>query len=898
MPIRLLLIALMSLTVATAASAVDVFVTATTGQPYGIASIEIPIDRPVLGKQLPPIEVTEESGRVLYPISADVRQKVSRVSSRPVPQPGRGRLLGRVGNLIREITGGEEAMEQTLSRRVFFLVRGNAPVRVQLGDASGPIGQYEIQLTNDAAARQKLMNEWWSSYTAAAHRQAEAAKYPTVVESYLVAMLSGRTGMPLPDWFTSTDDEDDALVDTLKLIGGAQGVSDSMFRRAAAGHIHNEQANLPLPAAPNWAPMFEADNLDDVAVEPLAKAVPPECFYIRYGSFANYMWFRDLSQDYGGDISRMVTLNGIADDSAGRIERQLNLKTTELSRMLGGTVIEDQALIGRDLFMSDGASMGVAIQAKNVFLLRTSLTADRTKRAASDESITLKDITIAGKPVSFLSSPDNRVRSYMAEHGSVILVTNSKTIVERFFAVAEGAPSLADTASFRLSRQLMPLERQDSIFVYLSPAMLRGLVSPEYLIELRRRLVAKSDITLVHLARLAAAAEGNRETGIDQLAGLGFLPDGFGRRADGSGVISVDDTEVIDTMRGVRGTFLPIADAKITSVTQEESSWYQRVAAHYSNEFRTIDPIMIGVQREEIEGTENVERVTIHAEIAPWEPEKYGSLAKQLGPPTNVALKFAPDDIIAVQAHVASDQLGPPTHLFAAVKDSVPPRPEDFDGILNIYRSLQEIPGYLGAWPQPGALDRLPLGLGRGTPVGPNMNRLIGGLYRYTAGGYSILSFQPDILQASIPHISAINVEDKAQVRLHVGNFYGSRIEGWVNGQLYKLTSEGSGAGANYMGMLTRQLKVAPEDVHAAATRILGTPIQCTLGGQYEYSPSTHQWVSTAWTASASSQGAQLTETPPPGYVSPALKWFRGTDATLTQFDDRLVADAVIDIQR
>ena len=126
-------------------------------------------------------------------------------------------------------------------------------------------------------------------------------------------------------------------------------------------------------------------------------------------------------------------------------------------------------------------------------------------------------------------------------------------------------------------------------------------------------------------------------------------------------------------------------------------------------------------------------------------------------------MEFAPDDIVALQAHVASPQFGPPTHLFAAIKDTVPPDPDDFDGILNIYRSLRQIPGYFGAWPQPGALDRLPLGLGRGQPVGPGMSRLIGGLYRYTGGGFSILSFQPDVLQASLPFLAAIDVADSAR---------------------------------------------------------------------------------------------------------------------------------------
>ena len=686
--------------------------------------------------------------------------------------------------------------------------------------------------------------------------------------------------------------ENDELLDTLKLIGGAGGVAKSVFRQAASGDTQLSQTTTSrLPAPPNWSPNYSAPNLDGIAVEPLATRVPPECFYIRYGSFENYLWFRDLSQEFGGDVSRMITLRGIDDNSTARIETQLNLKMTELSRMLGGAIIEDQAIIGRDLFMGDGASMGILIKATNAFLLRTSLSGDRNKLVQSDSSVTQKDIKIAGRAVSFLSSADNRVRSFMAIDGDYVLVTNSRTLAERFFEVGQSGRSLAETSAFRLSRQLMPLERGDSIFAYFSPQMLQGLVSPEYLIELRRRLFAKSDIALVHLARLAAAAEGSPAVGIDQLTTSGFLPTGFGLRPDGSGVIRVGD-QVIDTLRGARGTFLPIADVKIDSVTPEEAAWYQPIAEQYSDRFPTIDPIMFGVQRSKVAGATGLERVTVHAEIAPWDPEKYGLIAKQLGPPTQIAMEFAPDDIVAVQAHVASPQLGPPTHLFAAIKDTVPPQPEDFDGIFNIYRSLRQIPGYLGAWPQPGALDRLPLGLGRGQPVGPGMSRLIGGLYRYTGGGFSVLSFQSDVLQASLPFLAAVDVQDSAQVRARVGNLNGSQIEGWVNSQLYELAAEGSAAGANFLNLMSRQLKVEQQDVLSSTEQVLGTPLQCTLGGEYQYQPTLSRWTSTAWGGNAAPAAA------PAGYVAPAMKWFRGANATVTQYADRVVADAVIDVQR
>lgn len=114
------------------------------------------------------------------------------------------------------------------------------------------------------------------------------------------------------------------------------------------------------------------------------------------------------------------------------MERQLGVQTNAMSRLLGPSVIEDQALIGRDMYLDDGASIGVLFHAKNVFLLRSSLNSDRTKLAESDESLTLKKVDLQHGPATLLRSSDNRVRSFLVEAGPCILVTNSETIADRF----------------------------------------------------------------------------------------------------------------------------------------------------------------------------------------------------------------------------------------------------------------------------------------------------------------------------------------------------------------------------------------------------------------------------------------------------------------------------------
>ncbi|QDV85988.1 hypothetical protein [Planctomycetes bacterium TBK1r] len=891
-----------------AANAVDVLASAVLApgdQLYGIATIELPLANPIIGQAPRPLTVSSDSGRVFYPVSEDVEARIVPPSERPVPQPGNGRLLGRLGNLLREITDKDAPTSQIVARRATFLFKGDTPLRVRVADGLGEVGEYELKPTRDATVYRVALARWWNTYAANAKEQIDAGDYPPWVESYLVAMLSGRTDNALPTWFTETKEQGDPLWATLEYLGGAETVTQEVFRRTAAGltdvnlpakQRHDAAAMVALPEGPKWKAPTLGPIDDSVVTEPIATRVPPECFYLRFGQFSNYLWFLDLAEEYGGDVGRMIKLRGTEVQSTAQFQRQISVKINQLSRTLGPTVVLDQAVIGRDLFTSDGASMGVILKSANAFLLRSSLSSDRSNRARGDEAVTLKTIKIAGRDVSFLSSADNSVRSFLAEDDGYFLITNSKTLVRRFFEVGQSGESLAATDSFRLSRSLVPTTRDDTIFAYFSPEMLQGLVSPQYLIELRRRSRAESDVALVHLARLAATAEGvtadgDWGLGVEELIETGFLPLSFGNRSDGSGVISVGD-QVIDTLRGVRGTFVPIADIEIESVTRQEFDWYTRIANEYSERFPQIDPIIVALRREDIPGDDTLERISIHAEIAPLTPEKYGKWAKQLGPPTSVAMRFAPDDIVSVQAHVASAQIGPPTHLFAGIKDTFPPAPDQFDGILKTYWALRELPAYLGAWPQPGALDRLPLGLGRGRPVGPGMSKLLGGLYRYSGGGFSVLSFQPEILNATLPFLEATDVGQPATARGRVGSLLGSQLEGWVNNELYQNAAQASRAGAEFLNLFSEQLHVGPDEAIEQVTLVLGVPLQCPLGGQYEYDPIEKRWRSTAWS------GNEPLATPPADYVAPLLNWFRGGRFTMTQYSDRLVADVEITVAR
>jgi hypothetical protein len=237
------------------------------------------------------------------------------------------------------------------------------------------------------------------------------------------------------------------------------------------------------------------------------------------------------------------------------------LQTSALARLFGEAAIADAAIVGSDMFLSEGAAIGILFYARNNLIQGSDLTGQRAEALKNNKDASQKQVTIAGRQVPFLSTPDNRIRSYYVADGDYHFVTTSETLARRFLETAK-APGLGKSKEFQHARSVMPLSRNDTIFIYLSDATFRNIVRPAYRVETVRRLQAAADIELVQLAQLAAAVEGKPGDTIEQLIAGRYLPADFGPRPDGSRTV-IGPNDVYDSLRGARGTFTPVADVPL-----------------------------------------------------------------------------------------------------------------------------------------------------------------------------------------------------------------------------------------------------------------------------------------------------------------------------------------------
>ncbi len=602
----------------------------------------------------PPFFADEEHGRVLY------TARMSNNQGRPL----RGLIQGVLG-------GRRESIPATTA---YFLFRGDQPfkLRVHLPERF----ETDVHPRRDEALHRELLAGWWEGYRGTSGLFTTQGDYPQGVENYLRFTLARRLNLPAPR-------EDRPILGGLgRLLGeptmgsvfapllGADDLKRKLSREILLANSGEPLADLPrpqrTPAAPPEVPPA-AEPLpepgavaEDVAMEEMANYVPEECFYLRFGNFPNFWWLKTLIDRAEGDLGTLFLTSAVKYEISERMQDRLEIRDILFADVIGPWVIKDAAIVGSDAFLREGAAIGFLLRAENSDVLGNFIRGQRRLALKKYDDAVLEDVEVGGRTVSYLHTPDNRVRSYYAVIGDYHFVTTSKTTMARFFEASSGQGSLGKSAEFRQARRQMPLDRRDTMFAYLSSAFFDQLASPHYRVEMMRRLKAHVRMEAAMLAKHAARTEGQPHDTVDQLIEGGFLPRGFNETADGSRIAFVNG-KVRDSLRGGYGSMIPVPDVAITQVTAAEDAQYREFVRSYQNDWGRMPAVMVGLKRE-VEAGGKQDRVKIDLAAHPMtRTPLVMQLAQLMSGGGGLALRFGGDSLIPSIQFGANDP-GPGPH--------------------------------------------------------------------------------------------------------------------------------------------------------------------------------------------------------------------------------------------
>jgi len=840
------------------------------GEPFGVGRVTIDVFRgePTLPLSDERFTAIEENGRVVYSVLKEEPAK---------------RILRRVLDI------------KTPSKvTLYFLFRGDQPFDLSV---FSPVEQaVRIKPRRNDDAHRQLLDQWWRQYAGRWRRLLRNPRFPPVAENFLAATLSRRLGLQLPQTtggLLPWNKKKESAWDELMVSESHQlSVDRDMLRHDSEPQPQRQALPEPL----SWSkPGLTENGLNEIDVEPIAQHVPQECFYLRFGTFTNYLWFRDLNAKWQGDLKNMILRRGIDRGASRRIQQQLSLRETLLAKVLGPQVIADVAIVGLDPYLQHGAAIGILFQAKNNQLLANDLTSKRREALEKFAHATESTVQIADQDVSLIATPNGQVRSFYAQDGDFHLVTTSRTLVQRFFRAGQGERPLAELTNFRHARKQLPLERGDAVFAFASAEFFQNLCSPHHRIETRRRLQSARESQLLEIARLAAAAEGQPNATRAELIDAHILPTGFASRADGS-QLEETDHGALDSLRGSPGYFVPVADMQIEEITTDEAASYRRFAERFRSDVGQMSPIAAALHRSPREDG-NGEKMTIDLLLAPLGEMKLGSMADMLGEPSDQQIQSVEGDVIAVQAVLdipvpLSGGESQPHHLFGGLRDFRSPLAVQQGTLVPEGMPTEWVRGYLGAWPRAGLLEAI---LGPMRPSGNEPEQVGQAMWQAKQDEFFLLSFKPEVIQQVLPQLAFEPAERSAQVRLRIDDFTGKQLAATVNALGYMRTRETSVAASRLMNTLANQLHVSPDACRALAERLVDGQFVCALGGEYqlvESQPGVRVWTSSALTP----QNRFLLAEVPEDFQLPFLTWFRGLRGDLKLADGSLSAHIEIEM--
>jgi hypothetical protein len=798
------------------------------GEPFGIGRIEVDL-RP--GSSNVPwgddrFALEEADGRAMYPV----------VENAPVRR------------LVRRLLGIETPWRVTF----YFMFRGDEPLSLTV--YSPDATTITLRPENRSNEFRELQQDWWRAIEGRFQRVYREAAYPVLVENYLASTWARRLGREMPDpqlyllrklawgdpWVSQLTANENYQLDVqrallLGQIGAGESATIELPRFDLPGGEDALVTGSPSPTSPAGVNAVEdlPAPIDAVGTEPIARHVPQECFYLRFGNFPNYLWFRDFLRQSQGDLGNMIVLKSIDYSNSDRLQQQLAVGETALARVMGPTVIADVAIIGLDYYLRDGAAMGILFHAKNNLLLGKNLSDQRHDGMAAHQDATEETIQIAGHDVSFISTPDGTLRSYYAVDGDFHLVATCRRLVERFYAAGAAAGSLAASTEFQDTRVVTPLSREDTILLFLSAAFLDNLSSPHYRVELDRRLRSIGEIRALELARLAAGVEGSSAHSIDELVAADFLPKNFGQRADGSHIVDAGG-ELSDSLRGSVGAMVPVADMPVDKITPTEARRYEQFRQGIHSSAGQFVPISLVIKRQESTKSPNWDHITADVRISPYSQTRLVKWAKWLGPAEPLRVAPIIGDVVSLEVIV--DALGQGVHLFGGLRDFRAPlviregevRPP---GSPNDY-----LRGYVGTWPRPFAVFEALFGRPKGEFDDDGIARNDGlfELWQRRLDDFFLFSLMRDVLMEVGPQLAMVEPERPAQIRLQIDELTDKQIATSVTAVGYMRARSASVSGARFMNSLVSQLHVPPADARGVAERLVGGRFNCPLGGDYE----------------------------------------------------------------
>ncbi|MCF7853403.1 MAG: hypothetical protein K9N51_01285 [Candidatus Pacebacteria bacterium] len=379
------------------------------------------------------------------------------------------------------------------------------------------------------------------------------------------------------------------LRETYDLFTGGRAVSENLqLDRVLQVGASEDEETVPInniegitTAEIDWSETIAGMNPDR---DTLASTIPGDQHALFFPSFTAMVRMMDEAAEKGTPVLHLLEPRSEDARTRERYEKQLCLKTDELSRKLGPQLISSVAFTGSDPYLRTGSDLAVVFETKNAMAL-AGLIAARQGAVLGDQVQAVSG-TVAGVQYQGVVSPWREVSSYLATQGSTVVVANSASQLELVLKTGQGAlPGIADAPEYVFFRDRYSLgEDNETAFLVLTDATIRRWCGPHWRIAASRRAraaAAMAEMQARYLNELTAGRTESQTIPLDEpVPGLGEL--------------KLTPAGIASKYYGTLNFLTPIRELNIAKATQAEVQAYEWFRRNYQRRWQAFfDPIAV-----------------------------------------------------------------------------------------------------------------------------------------------------------------------------------------------------------------------------------------------------------------------------------------------------------------
>jgi hypothetical protein len=344
----------------------------------------------------------------------------------------------------------------------------------------------------------------------------------------------------------------------------------------------------------------------------LSRCVPDDFFLAEFRSLNKLLDFLETSEQWGAYLYQQGNQDARTRLFRERLQTQLAVPSSDLLRPFYDQVVEEVAVAGSDLLLTEGTDITLLFRFQQPALFKRhmeSFLADTTK-ARPDARRSHGELL--GVAYEHLASADRSVCLYAAYPAPGLHVrSNSLAALRRVLAAIKGKDAggkavrrLGDTAEFRYIRTLLPRgAKEEDGLIYLSDPFIRNLVGPRLRLTERRRLLSYNHLCMIgHAAQLFRTEHGKAAGSLAELVQAGCCPAAFNQGElrcpfGGRYSLAADGLTGVCSHCGTTQFLTPCCEMHLEKVSKLEADAYAQFVKDYSEFWHGFfDPIALRIQ--------------------------------------------------------------------------------------------------------------------------------------------------------------------------------------------------------------------------------------------------------------------------------------------------------------